>query len=252
MRLSLDRGDWSRTRRALGAQALKRLETASVAVVGLGGVGGYAVEALARAPVGRLFLVDPDVVEPSNFNRQICAVLPALGRPKAVVLAERVRMIRPETDVFPLVTRVSERTVEDVLGAHQLDCVVDAIDSVADKVALLAWCVQRRLPVVSSMGAGRRVDPTRVRVAELLETRGCPLAREVRRRLRRYGYEGGVRAVFSEEPPVSSASSATRAERVIPSVSWTPGAFGLACAAEAVRLILAGQTEASRSGRGPS
>lgn len=240
-------GDWSRTELALGRDAVRRLLSATVAVVGLGGVGGYVVEALARAPVGHLILVDPDSVESSNFNRQIAAVTGTLGLPKTAVLAERIHAIRPETTVAQHTVRITRQNVDAVLGQYRPDCVVDAIDSVDDKVALLQWCVRNHIPVVSSMGAGRRLDPTRVRVAPLAETRGCPLAREVRRRLRDSQCRHAVRAVFSEEPPIRTRQhagdrdhGAGRESRAVPSVSWTPGAFGLACAAETVRLILLG------------
>ena len=225
---------FDRTKRVLGEDAVEYLRSVRVAVVGLGGVGGYAVEALARTPVGALVLVDPDVVAATNLNRQLAALQSTIGRPKTEVLAERVRDIRPDLTVSIHTTAFCQADAA-TLFTPPPDGVVDAIDDVEAKIALIRWCSEHRVPIVSSMGAGFRTDPARVRAADISETRGCPLARTVRRRLRALGISTGVRAVFSDEPPVS----AERADGVVGAVSWCPGVFGLTCAGELIRLLLA-------------
>ncbi|MFA4943176.1 MAG: tRNA threonylcarbamoyladenosine dehydratase [Lentisphaeria bacterium] len=245
---------FQRARLLLGADALAALHAARVTIVGLGGVGAYAAEALARAPVGHLRLIDPDTVQPSNLNRQLPALASTLGRPKAEVVAERLREINPDAEIVALTRRFHAAAAAELLAGPP-DLVVDAIDSVADKIALIAWCVHHHIPLVASMGAACKLDPARVRAGDLAHTSGCPLARVVRRELRAQGIHRGVRVVFSDEParpnlelpesPAEAEATATTAAAgsrqpiINGTISFMPGLFGLHCAAEAIHLLLA-------------
>lgn len=240
-----------RTEMLVGPEAMQRLEAASVVVCGLGAVGSYAVEALARAGIGRLRLVDHDRIEPSNLNRQLYALESTLGRAKVDVAAERVLDINPACRVEPWRAFVAADSVADMLSGS-LDVVIDAIDSLNCKVALLEAAVRRGLFTVSSMGAATRLDPAAVRVADLADTNGCPLARFLRKRLRRRGVERGIRCIFSTEPvrrtPFSPAPppapgedagpSRGRPRRPLGSLSLITAWFGLYVAHETIAHLL--------------
>ena len=245
--------------RLFGAAALPRLHAAHVAVVGVGGVGSWVVEALARSGVGALTLVDLDDVCVTNTNRQLHAVVGSVGRPKVAVLAERVRAINPEC-------RVTERAEfftapsADRLLAERCDWLVDAIDGMSNKALLLASCVERGQPVLTVGGAGGRRDATRIRVGDLGESQGDELLRQVRKKLRRdHGFargEGnayGIPCVYSNEKPVFPWADGSCATEPEPGASlkldcasgfgtgvFVTGAFGFAAAGEVVRRIAAG------------
>ncbi|MDD2603179.1 MAG: tRNA threonylcarbamoyladenosine dehydratase [Desulfobacterales bacterium] len=229
----------------VGPEAVTRLEAAEVAVFGLGAVGGFAVEALARAGIGTLRLVDFDVLQSSNLNRQLLALHSTLGRPKIEIARHRVADINPACRVDARGGFVDADTATAFLDPPP-DVVIDAIDGVNSKVNLLAAAHGMGIFTVSSMGAACRLDPTRVRVADLADTEGCPLARVVRKRLGRRGIRGGIRCVFSTEPPrpsqvsVPAAVEETSRGRQRPplgSISYLPAIFGLFAAAEAIRWI---------------
>lgn len=252
--------------RLYGTAAAVRLARAHVLVVGLGGVGSWTVEALARSGVGRLTLVDLDDVCESNVNRQLHALEGTIGRGKAEVLAERVRAIHPNCVVRGVAAFFTEATAEGLLTPPP-DAVVDAIDVVQNKALLLAHCRHRDLPAVTCGGAGGRRDPTRLRTADLAEATHDRLLGEVRRRLRREHALPdapallGFRAVFSTEPPVfpqpdggicsrsihAAAGGALRlnCDAGYGTAAFVTGAFGLAAAAETVRLL----TEREGTGR---
>jgi tRNA A37 threonylcarbamoyladenosine dehydratase len=235
----------------VGAEGLRRLGRARVLVVGLGAVGSFALEALARSGVGHLRLVDFDRIGPSNLNRQLLALASTLGHPKVEVARERVLQIDPRIEVETLPAFFSAGEAERLL-APPLDFCVDAIDSLGPKVELLSACVARGLPVVSAMGAAGRRDPTRVRVTSLVATRVCPLARGVRKRLARRGISADVTAVWSSEPPAPATRLAPendpiddeqtlrrgRTRRPLPSMIHLPGVFGLCAANHVVWSLL--------------
>lgn len=225
---------WARTRLLLGEDALHRLAQARVMVVGLGGVGSYAAEALARAGIGNLVLVDHDRVVMSNINRQLVALTSTLGQPKAEVMAKRVKDINPECNVEACAIRCSRETVNDLLK-RDLDYVVDAIDSVPDKVCLIKECFFASIPIISSMGAGNRIDPTKFTVADISETHTCPLARRVRHELRRVNIYEGVRVVYSQAKPVLAATKSP-----VGSISFVPSTAGLLLAATVIKDLLTG------------
>jgi tRNA A37 threonylcarbamoyladenosine dehydratase len=224
--------DW-RTRTALiiGAAGIAALERARVVVIGLGGVGSWCAEALARAGVGALDLVDADVVAPSNINRQLVADTTTIGQPKAEVATRRILAINPACRVVPHVTWVDSESLPRLLMPAP-DYVADAIDSIGSKLDLIAGAVGAGIPIVSSMGAGNKLDPTRFRVADISATHTCPMARAVRTGLRHRGIARGVTVVFSDEPPASSAS------RPPGSFAPVPAAAGLAMASVILRNLI--------------
>ena len=226
----------------LGDAGLARLAQAHVLVAGLGGVGSYCAEALARAGVGALTLIDMDVVAPSNINRQLPALLSTVGQAKVDLMAARVRDINPDCR---LTTRRVFLTPESMAAEipGNLDYVVDCIDSLNCKVALVASCVERGIPVASSMGAGNKLDPARIQLADISRTRQDPLAAIMRKRLRRRGIARGVLTVFSDEPgrpplPPVAVEGPGRARAVNGTISYLPPLFGLMLAGAVVKALL--------------
>lgn len=232
----------------LGPEGCARLAQARVAVFGLGGVGSFAVEALARAGVGAIRLVDHDVVNPTNLNRQLFGLHSSLGTPKVEAARARILDINPDCTVDARRAFIQNETVGDLL-APPVDVVVDAIDSLNAKTALLQACVEGGFPVVSSMGAGGRMDGAAIQVGDLAETRLCPLAAKLRQRLRRRGIPGGIRCVYSLEPrrpsqpaqaeDVDAHVGPGRRRTPLGTISTIPAMFGLRAAQEVLRLLLA-------------
>jgi tRNA A37 threonylcarbamoyladenosine dehydratase len=231
----------------IGRPGLERLTTASVAVFGLGGVGSFAVEALVRGGVGRLTLVDFDHVDITNLNRQLHALEDTIGRPKAQVMAERCRAINPAVQVEALQAFYSAENSAELLD-RGYDFVLDCIDHITAKLHLIEACLERGLPVISSMGAANKLDPTQVKTADLAHTRTCRLARIIRRELRRRGIHGGIRVVYSTEefrpldggrPAAEAAADSYQARRApLGSSSVIPPLFGLTMAGEVLRALL--------------
>ncbi len=219
----------------LGEDAIEKLKNRRVAVFGLGGVGGYVVEALARSGVGNLVLVDGDTVSVSNINRQIFALHNTVGRFKTEVAAERIKAINPhicadERNIF------FDNTTENAFDFTLYDYVVDAIDSVPSKVLLAVKCHRANTPIISCMGTGNKLNPMGFKVADISKTSVCPLARVMRRELKAAGINK-LKAVYSEEPPVRINTEEGR--RCVPgSVAFVPPAAGLLIAAEVVKDLL--------------
>ncbi len=231
-----------RTRLLVGDAGITRLRTAHVLVLGVGGVGAYAAEQLARAGIGRLTLVDGDRIERSNCNRQLPALTSTLGRPKAEVVAERILEINPEAETIPVVDFIRDEKIDRLLETG-FDYAIDAIDQLSPKVFFLLGCRKRRLPVISSMGSGGKSDPTQIRVADISKTFGCALARAVRTRLRDLGVSHGIRTVFSpEEVPKQAVRCWQDPEghnhSTVGTISYMPAAFGCVCASVALRDLL--------------
>jgi tRNA A37 threonylcarbamoyladenosine dehydratase len=221
------------------------LSGAHVLIFGVGGVGSYAAEALGRAGIGRLTLVDFDTVHPSNSNRQLHADTESFGRPKAEIMAARLRRINPAATVTAVVERVTAGTA-GVWFESPVDWVVDAIDEGNAKLDLLSECVRRGIRVVSSMGAAGKLLPGAIRVDDISASRQCPLARTIRKQLRRRGIERGITVVYSEELPLRLASGDFQAaapeqpgeRRPQGTISYLPALFGLHCAATVIRSLL--------------
>lgn len=232
----------SRTALLLGEDAVRRLSAAHVLLVGVGGVGSYAAEMLARTGVGHVTLIDADEVAPSNLNRQLPALHSTLGQPKVEVMARRMTDINPAMRVDPVKEFVTPDSVASVLaGCGPLDFVLDAIDSLAPKIELIDACCKSHIRIICSMGAGGRLDPCKVRYADISDTYHDPLAREVRKRLRARGVTKGVRVVFSTEQPRRNAllmsDDMPFKRSAFGTVAWVPALFGMMMAAYAVDRI---------------
>ena len=237
-----------RTEMLVGGEALQRLRGARVAVFGVGGVGGFCVEALARAGVGALHLYDDDTVSASNLNRQLAALHSTLGQPKAQVLAQRVRDINPDCDVQAIRMFYLPENA-DQIDLSQYDYVADCIDTVAAKLELVRRCAALSVPIISAMGTGNKLDPTLLRVSDISKTENCPLARVMRKELRRRGIKH-LKVVWSPEDPrtplapiqtetpIDSIRPGSTARRATPgSISFVPGTAGLIMAGAILREL---------------
>lgn len=234
----------SRTESLIGAPALQCLRNSAVAVLGIGGVGSYAVEALARAGVGRLFLVDADDISVSNINRQIHATTRTVGEPKVEAMARRVREIDPEIVVDTRKCWITAEGLEELLFGS-FDYIVDAVDTVTVKIALASYCHEHKISLISSMGAGNKLDPTAFVVDDIFKTRHCPLARVLRRELKKRGVPA-LKVVYSEEKPLhpcaeirEEGGGEERPQKRIPaSISFVPSVAGLILAGEVIRDLI--------------
>jgi len=239
-----------------GRDGMEKLRNASVAVFGIGGVGSYAAEALARAGVGHLTLVDFDDICVTNINRQIHALDGTIGQAKVTAMAERCRAINPAVQVEPL-NKFYEASVSDALLGCGYDYVLDCIDHITAKLHLIQSCKERNLPIIASMGAANKLDPTRLAVADLADTTKCRLARIIRKELRKRGIERGVKVVYSTEEfrPLGDGTAVCAENCVCPnkedqkwscddrrvilgSSSYIPPLFGLTMAGEVIRELL--------------
>ena len=230
-----------RTELLVGPEGLERLFESSVAVIGLGGVGAYAAEMLCRAGVGHLILLDSDVVSESNKNRQLIALDSTIGKPKSTVLAERLKDINPDVRLTLINCYLEEGSIPQLLGEYKVDFLVDAIDTLAPKIALIRYCVESGIPHVSSMGAGAKIDATAVRLADLSKSYNCPLAYILRKKLRKVGISKGFKVVFSEELPRREAIVAVEERNKksnVGTISYLPAVFGCVCAQAAVEHLL--------------
>jgi len=219
---------FSRTELLLGPAAMETLSRARVALFGVGGVGSFAAEALCRAGIGAMDLIDNDVVSLSNLNRQLCALHSTLGQPKAEVMRARLMDINPQCDVTARACLFDAATAAQFDFA-QYDCVLDAIDTVTSKLLLIERCHATGTRIISCMGAGNKLDPSRLEIADIYATSVCPLAKAVRQELRRRGIPA-LKVVYSQEPPAAH-------HRPPGSVSFVPSVAGLMMAGEAVREL---------------
>lgn len=214
----------------IGEDGVNRLRQSSVIIFGVGGVGSYVTEGLARAGIGSITVVDKDCIDITNINRQIPALHSTVGRPKAEVIAERIRDINPECRVVAEECFFLPDTA-DRFDFSEYDHVIDAIDNVTGKIALAEKAFREGTPIISSMGTGNKLDPTAFRVADIEKTRVCPLARVMRHELRKRGVHG-LKVVYSEEEPVKTGS------RTPGSVSFVPSVAGLIIAGEVIKSLL--------------
>jgi tRNA A37 threonylcarbamoyladenosine dehydratase len=228
----------TRTELILGKEGLKKLKAASVLVVGLGGVGAYAAEMICRAGIGSMTIVDGDTIHPSNRNRQLPALKSTEGLAKAEVMGKRLKDINPNIKLTVIHEYLRDERMEEVLNMGY-DYVVDAIDTLSPKIFLIYHSLQRKLNVVSSMGAGGKFDPTMISISDISETTNCPLARILRKRLHRLGVRDGFTAVYSTELVDKTKVVATNGEQnkasIVGTISYMPAAFGIACASVVIR-----------------
>lgn len=237
-----------RTRMLVGEEMLEHFRSCTVAVIGVGGVGGYAAEMIARAGIGHMIIMDSDTVSVSNKNRQLLALDSTVGRPKCDVLAERLRDINPELELTVICDYLESGKVADVLGGRKIDFLVDAIDTLAPKLSLIQYCMENGIPLVSSMGAGAKFDATKVRITDISKSFNCPLAYIVRKRLRHMGISRGFKAVFSEELPDRGSIVACEdrnKKSQVGTISYIPAVFGCACAQAAVQHLMSNWQESS-------
>jgi len=231
--------DWlSRTELLLGADGLNKLKTSNVLIVGLGGVGGYAAEMICRAGVGKMTIVDGDTIHTTNLNRQLLALGSTDGKAKAMVMAERLKDINPGLEVTVINEYIRDERMTEILDSG-FSYTVDAIDTLSPKVFLIYHAVMKKIPVVSSMGAGGKFDPTRIVISDISETTDCSLARILRKRLHRLGIRNGVTAVYSSEAidksKVVPANGEKNKASIVGTISYMPAAFGIACASVVIR-----------------
>ena len=230
-----------RTELLLGEEKLNILRNAHVLVVGLGGVGAYAAEMIARAGVGRMTIADADVVGESNINRQLLALTSTIGRNKSEVMAERLRDINPQIDLTVIAEYIRDEKTYELLDAARYDYVVDCIDTLSPKVNLIAASLERGYPVVSSMGAGAKTNPTLIEVKDIGKSHHCPLAHMLRKRLHKLGIRSGFWAVFSPELVREGAmiiAEETNKKSNVGTISYIPASFGCVCASVVVRDLL--------------
>ncbi|MCL2678548.1 MAG: tRNA threonylcarbamoyladenosine dehydratase [Clostridiales bacterium] len=232
----------SRTEILLGKKALEKLSAARVAVIGLGGVGSAAAEALARGGIGTLILADSDTVSYSNLNRQLAATMSFMGMPKTQAMAARIADAAPSCKTQGRELFLLPQNIPEFLDEIRPDYLLDAIDTVSSKISLAVECARRSIPIISCMGAGNKLDPTRFMVADIFETSVCPLCRVMRRELKSRGV-AGLKVVYSDEQPLSPhpdappPSSADTKRPVPGSVSFVPPVAGIIAAGEVIKDI---------------
>lgn len=234
--MTQDLNIFSRAELLLGEEALEKLRSARVALFGIGGVGSFAAEALARGGVGHITLVDGDTVSITNINRQLIALHSTVGKEKTAVMAERIADISPETEVetYPVVYGAENR---DLLDFSTYDYVIDAIDTVTSKLILIEEAKKAGVPVISCMGTGNKFHPERFEVTDISKTSVCPLAKVMRKELKVRGIKN-VKVVYSKEEPQKPAESPETGKRQIPgSLSFVPPVAGLLLAGEVIRHI---------------
>ena len=229
-----------RTELLLGEEKLSMLKKTNVLVVGLGGVGAYAAEMIARSGVGRMTVVDADSVAPSNINRQLAALHSTVGQPKTAILAARLKDINPDLELIAIQEYIKDEATDELLD-RGFDYVVDAIDTLSPKVNLIKGCLDRSIPVVSSMGAGAKTDPTLLEIKDISKSHHCPLAHMLRKRLHKLGIRKGFYVVFSPEQvregSVILVEEANKKSNV-GTISYMPAVFGCACASVVIRGLI--------------
>lgn len=230
----------SRTSLLIGAEGVEQLASARLLLAGVGGVGSYAAEALVRAGIGQLTLVDGDTVHPSNINRQLHALNSTLGCVKVDLMAERLLQINPALKITVMQLILTPENIPSVLTSDY-SMLLDAIDTIPAKLALIRHARASMMPVISSMGAAGRLDPTRVKLGDLADSHGCRLARKLRKELRKCGIERGVTVVYSDEQVADGylgCQEQVGERRPLGSISYLPAIFGLFMASAAIRQLL--------------
>ena len=226
---------YTRTAMLLGHEAVERLNEAHVAVFGIGGVGSFTAEALARAGIGTLTLIDDDTVSESNLNRQLVALRSTIGKAKTEVMADRIRDINPNCKVITISARYTPQDREQFF-TQKYDFIADAIDSVACKTDLIATALDRDIPIISAMGTGNKLDPSKFLITDLAKTSGCPLARVMRRELKQRGILHHT-VLYSTEPALKPLFQPEQEKTVPGSVAWVPSCAGLMIAGHIIRTL---------------
>ena len=237
----MDTSWMERTSLLVGSKGLEKLNNAHVLIVGLGGVGCYASEAIARSGVGKMTIIDGDTVDPTNRNRQLQALTSTHGLNKAMLMGERIKLINPEVDLSVIESFKNPDDMKDFM-TQKFTYVIDAIDSISPKLYLLQTAYYNNQRIISSMGAGGKMDPTKIQVVDIAQTFNCPMAQYVRKRLRYMNIYKGINSVFSTELPAKHSIMKTDGSKFKKSaygtISYLPAAFGLTCASVVIRDIV--------------
>ncbi|MFA9397776.1 MAG: ThiF family adenylyltransferase [Clostridiaceae bacterium] len=225
---------FQRTGLIIGTEGLAKLKKSSVVVFGIGGVGSFTTEALARAGIGTIKIIDSDVIDISNINRQIIATTKDIGKDKIEVMKRRIEDINPFCNVIAEKIFVDEKNVDDILD-ESFSYVVDAIDSVSSKIAIINWCDKNNVNIISSMGTGNKLDPTKFKISDIYKTKVCPLARVMRKKLKEINIEK-LKVLYSEEEPKKACRIG---DKIVPgSISFVPPVAGMIIAGEVIKDIL--------------
>jgi len=231
----------SRTQLLIGEEALLRLTTKHVLIVGMGGVGSFAAEFVARSGIGEMTIIDGDVVDPTNRNRQLPALSTNHGEKKAHIMAERLMAINPELKLNVISEFINPEMVQQHL-ASKPDFLIDAIDSITPKLTFIRLAMESGIPMVSSMGAGAKLDPTQLKVVDISKTYNCPFAQQIRKNLRDHGIKKGLTVVFSPEEPIKESLMLTDGKNYKKSaygtISYLPATFGAVTASVAIRYLM--------------
>ena len=219
-----------RTELLLGEQRVKQLGNSHILIVGLGGVGAYSAEMLCRAGIGNLTIIDADTVHPTNINRQLPALHSTIGQSKAALLETRLKDINPKVNIIALQEFLKDERTVELLDNNKYDFIVDAIDSVSPKVFLIYHALTRKIPIISAMGAGGKIDISKIQITDISKTYQCTLAKIVRKRLKSLGITQGVPVVFSSEPVNKNAVILVEDEQnkksSVGTISYLPAVFG--------------------------
>lgn len=241
----MEENAFSRTELLIGKDNLLKLKNSTVAVFGIGGVGSFATEALARAGIGNLILIDNDVVSISNLNRQIIANLDTMGKSKVEIMKNRIKSINPNCNITMHEIFAKEDNLGDILNTN-IDYVIDAIDTVSSKLSLISICKDKNIPIISSMGTGNKLDPTKFKIVDIYETKVCPLAKVMRYELRQRNISN-LKVLYSEEIPIKIKSNNGSSNNSVPgprkkvspgSISFVPPVAGMIIASEVIKDIL--------------
>lgn len=232
----------SRTELLVQRTGLETLSSKHVLVVGMGGVGSFAAEFIARSGIGKMTIVDGDVVDISNCNRQLPALRTTVGKYKTDIMEERIKSINPDVELIKITEFLTPERMEELLSNNSYDYVMDCIDSVTPKLTLISMALKYKYPLISSMGAGGRYDPTQIKVADVSKSYNCPLAHYVRKRLRKMDIKKGFKVVFSSELPdkdsIMTTDGSNFKRSAYGTMAWLPAAFGGTCASVVVRELL--------------
>ncbi|GAB4126010.1 MAG: tRNA threonylcarbamoyladenosine dehydratase [Raineya sp.] len=231
-----------RSEALVGKENIEKLKNAHIVVAGLGGIGSYAAEYIARAGVGQMTIIDGDIVEASNRNRQLPALISTEGQSKAQLMAARLKDINADLQLNVFETYLEELKIQEILAKATYHYAIDAIDTITPKVSMIKNCLHRQIPIVSAMGAGGKLDPEKVRIADIYETYNCTLAQQVRKTLRKWKVKGNFKVVFSTELPdkskVQYVEGARHKKSYLGTISYMPSLFGCFCASVVIRELL--------------
>lgn len=229
----------SRTERIIGSENVEKLKNSKVVILGVGGVGGFATEAIARSGVGTIVLVDKDEVDITNINRQIIATNSTIGQPKVEVMKNRILDINPKCNVIVNKVFIDESNISDLID-KSADYVVDAIDTISSKISVAVWCEKNNIRLISSMGMGNKLDPTKIKVSNVYKTSVCPLAKVMRHELKKKNIKK-LKVVYSEEQPIKpriSPEEANMRKKAPGSIAFVPSVGGLIIASEVIKDII--------------